>query len=151
MLPSNWFENSTCKGCEYGERITGGVFCAMTQGLVPLGYQGCKAEHDYYEKLYKKENVMTLTELAKEIKKIIAFDYMTVHKNWCKNPVVCLWSGMPEYSSTQDVGGWESVIGKSHALCWFGVYSIIGGLNLSEYRDADGIIDYSKCIVEAER
>ena len=150
MLPSNWFENAACNGCEYGERITGGVYCVMTQGLVPLGYQGCKAEHEHYEELYRKENGMTLTELAHEIKKIIAFDYMTVHKNWYKEPVVFLWGGMPEYSPTQDVGGWQSVTGKSHALCWFGVYSIIGGLNLSEYKDANGDIDYSKCIVEVE-
>ena len=91
---------------------------------------------------------MTLNELAKELKKIIAFDCITVHKNWCQEPAIFLWGGMPEYSPAQDVGGWQRVIGKSNALCWFGAYSIIGGLNLSEYTDADGNIDYSKCIVE---
>ena len=150
MLPSNCFENAACNGCEYGEHVTGGVYCVMMQGLVPLGYQGCKAEHDHYEELYKKENGMTLAELAHAIKKIIAFDYMTVHKNWCKEPVVFLWSGKPKYRKPNDVGGWQRDSGKSHEVCWFGVYSIIGGLNLSEYKDADGQIDYSKCIVEVE-
>ena len=55
MLPSNWFENSACKGCSYGERITGGVFCYELQGLVPCGYQGCRAQNDYYDEMYKKE------------------------------------------------------------------------------------------------
>ena len=91
-----------------------------------------------------------LNELAYDLKKIIAFDCITVHKNWCQEPMVFLWGGKPEYSPAQDVGGWQRVIGKSHALCWLGVYSIIGGLNLSEYKDADGDIDYSKCIVEVE-
>lgn len=93
---------------------------------------------------------MTLSELAYDLKKIIAFDYITVHKNWCQEPEIFLWDGKPEYSPTQDVGGWQRVIGKSKALCWFGVYSIIGGLNLSEYKNEDGNIDYSKCIVEVE-
>ena len=93
---------------------------------------------------------MTLNELAYDLKRIIAFDCITVHKNWCQEPMVFLWGGKPKYSPAQDVGGWQSVIGKSHAICWLGVYSIIGGLNLSEYRDADGIIDYSKCIEEVE-
>ena len=93
---------------------------------------------------------MTLNELAKELKKIIAFDCITVHKNWCQEPAIFLWGGMPEYSPAQDVGGWQRVIGKSNALCWFGAYSIIGGLDLSEYKNADGNIDYSKCIVEVE-
>ena len=93
---------------------------------------------------------MTLKELAQEIKKIIAFDCITVHKNWCQEPAIFLWSGKPEYRPTQDVGGWQSVIGKSHALCWFGVYSIIGGIQLLEYADEQGSIDYSKCIVEVE-
>lgn len=55
MLPSNWFDNSFCKECCYGERVSSGIFCNMIQGLVPVGYSGCKAEDEFYEDLYKKE------------------------------------------------------------------------------------------------
>ena len=75
---------------------------------------------------------MTLNELGRKLKKIIAFDCITVHKNWCQEPMVFLWGGKPKYSPAQDVGGWQCVIGKSHALCSIGFYSILGGLNLSE-------------------
>ena len=149
-LLSNWFDSSPCKGCEYGERVTSGVYCAMTQGLVPTGYPGCKVEHDYYEEVCRKEVGITLKELAQELRKIIAFDCITVHKNWCKSPLVLLWRGKPEYRSAQDIGGWVSDVDKSRPLGSLGVYSIIGGLSLSEYADENGEIDYSKCIVEVE-
>ena len=55
MFPSNWYDNSVCKNCPYGERITVGVFCNELQGLVPVGYSGCKAQDEFYEDLYKKE------------------------------------------------------------------------------------------------
>ena len=93
---------------------------------------------------------MTLTELAQELKKTIAFDYMTMHKNWCKNPIILLYVGKPRYSRRGDFGGWCPVLGKSHTICSINVYSVIGGIQLLEYADADGNIDYSKCIVWVE-
>ena len=73
MLPSNWYDNSVCKGCEYGERITAGVFCNEIQGLVPVGNQGCKAQDDYYDEMRKKECGITLTDLAIELRKTLCF------------------------------------------------------------------------------
>lgn len=93
---------------------------------------------------------MTLKELAQELKKTIAFDYMTMHKNWCENPIILLYGGKPRYSRGGDIGGWCTVAGKSRVICSINAYSVIGGIQLSEYADDQGNIDYSKCIVEVE-
>ena len=88
---------------------------------------------------------LTLTELAKKLREIFKFGYLTVHKNWCQRPFVCMWCGMPRYTNSQDIGGW----GGTYCVGSIGLdYAI--DLDLSEYEDADGNIDYSKCIVEVE-
>ena len=156
MLPSNWFENSACKGCEYGERITGGVFCIMTQGLVPCGYQGCKAQNDFYDEMYKKEKGMTLTELARELRKIFDFKYLTCDMY----EKIRMWRVRPEFrnqTSIFDCGSWRIPRKQSHASReaalaekhGFG-RSLVSPLDLSEYADEKGNIDYSKCIVEVK-
>ena len=93
---------------------------------------------------------MTLKELAQEIKKIIAFDYMTMHKNWGNTPTILLYVGKPRYSRGGDIGRWCPVLGKSCVICSINVYRVIGGIQLLEYADEQGSIDYSKCIVEVE-
>ena len=144
MLPSNWFENSPCKGCECGERVTGGVFCVMTQDLVSVGYQGCKAQDDFYEEQYKRENGITLTELAKELRKLFRFKYLTVSEDW-PLPTIIMWGGKVEY----DGRGWNMIAPKSYYGS-FNVSALCSNLDLSEYTDENGNIDYSKCIVEVE-
>ena len=158
MLPSNWFENSSCKGCPYGERITGGVFCNELQGLVPVGYVGCKAEHAFYEEAYKKENGMTLTELAHELRKIFRFKYLAYGEEfrWGQVHYQLLIGDEPFHLEVRDEGG-EGCPCIIHE--WFGdglgylfdaTEYLVPNLDLSEYADEHGEIDYSKCIVEVE-
>ena len=90
---------------------------------------------------------MTLTELARELKKLIDFDYMTLHKNWCQKPVICLWKGKPRYMHGNDNGGWQRILGISDLVGFLDAKSFIG-LDVSEYKTEDGIIDFSRCIVE---
>lgn len=150
MLPSNWFENSACNGCEYGERVTSGVFCVMTQGLVPIGYQGCKAQNDYYEEQYKRENGITLAELAKELRKIFRFKYLVAYAypGW-ETPYIELHGLKPRFAKNGGLNQWffmDTTGGEVN----FNSNRLACTLDLSEYADADGNIDYSKCIVEVE-
>lgn len=145
-LPSNWYDNSSCKGCVYGEHVTSGVFCNEIQGLVPVGYQGCKAEHDYYDEMYKRENGMTLTELAKKLRKIFRFKYLTVEIA-IYNPYFCLWTERP-YWNGKYWGAKED--GQKHLVTDFLDFEIVESIDLSEYKEENGEIDYSRCIVEVE-
>lgn len=145
MLPSNWYGNSVCNGCEYGERVTGGVFCIMTQGLVPTGYQGCKAQNDYYNEMYKKGKGMTLTELARELRKLLNFGYVTLEGSLGDYYQLSLWQKKPKFID------WCKSWSASYGGCvygWLTTNCLSTELDLSEYVDADGNIDYSKCIVE---
>lgn len=146
MRPSNWYDNSSCQGCEYGERITAGVFCNEIQGLVPVGYQGCKAQDDYYGRMYKEENGMTLTELAQELRKIFRFRYLTAEIA-IYNTYFCMWDQKPRWNGKY-WGAEED--GKKHIVTDFLACDIAEEIDLSEYKDADGNINYSKCIVEVE-
>ena len=157
MLPSNWYDNSVCKECEYGERVAIGVICAMTQGLVPVGYQGCKAQNDYFEDLRKDEQGMTLTELAKELRKTFKFRYLAYGEMfyWGRSHNVLWISGKPLTLVVRDEGGegvpcyiyeWEG----EDIIETFSKDDLVYPLDLSEYADEDGEIDYSKCIVEVE-
>lgn len=147
MLPSNWFENSACKGCSYGERITGGVFCYELQGLVPCGYQGCKAQNDYCDEMYKKEKGITLAELACELRKIFIFKYLTVEfSNY--NGYFVTWDEKPNWDGRYWCDEDGAVL--SNAVFSFAGVDIVWEIDLSEYKDKAGEIDYSRCIVEVE-
>ena len=157
MFPSNWYDNSVCKNCLYGEPITVGVFCNELQGLVPVGYVGCKAEHAFYEEAYKKENGMTLTELAGELRKIFKFKYLAYGEIFCFGgcyPVLTI-SNLPLNLRVKDEGGegapcyiheWEAE--DAVQVCF--VEDLAITLDLSEYTNETGEIDYSKCIVEVK-
>lgn len=146
MLPSNWYENSVCNGCEYGERITAGVFCSELQELVPVGYVGCKAERDYYEEIDKMENGITLTELAHELRKIFKFKYLVAYGSELYGYRVRAYLLKPKYIP---IGGfWFNATRGNDALLDISFSDLMCELDLSEYKDTDGNIDYSKCIVE---
>lgn len=89
---------------------------------------------------------MTLSELAHELKTLIDFDYMTLHKNWCQKPVIFLWKGKPRYMHGSDNGGWQRSLGISYLVGFLDAKSFIG-LDVSEYKTEDGIVDFSRCIV----
>lgn len=84
---------------------------------------------------------MTLKELTRELRKIFKFKYLTVSNTngWCIN----VWKYYkPEWNDSD--GEW---IGCYLA---FDIYpdELICELDFSEYVDADGDVDFSKCIVE---
>ena len=86
---------------------------------------------------------LTLKELARELRKIFMFKYLTVSNTYgyCIN----VWKYFkPEWNESD--GEW---IGCYMA---FDVYpdGLRCKLDFSEYVDADGDVDFSKCIVEVE-
>lgn len=89
-----------------------------------------------------KSDKMTLTELAQELRKIFKFRYLTVSEDW-PLPTIIMWGGKVEY----DGRGWNMIEPKSYYGS-FNVSSLCTKLDLSEYADENGVIDYSRCIVE---
>lgn len=89
---------------------------------------------------------MTLTELAHELRKFFRFKYLTAEIA-VYNHYFCLWTGKPFWNGKY-WGVKEN--GKKHIVTDFLDFETIKSIDLSEYEDADGIIDYSKCIVEVE-
>ena len=87
---------------------------------------------------------MTLKELAHGLRKIFRFKYLTASEDW-PLPTIILWGGKVEY----DGRGWNMIAPKSYYGS-FNVSALCTKLDLSEYRDENGTIDYSKCIVEVE-
>ena len=84
---------------------------------------------------------LTLTELAHELRKIFRFKYLTVSdtNGLCIN----VWK---YFKPECEDGKW---IGRCLA---FDIYpeELVCGLGFSGYTDADGDVDFSKCIVEVE-
>lgn len=92
---------------------------------------------------------MTLTELAKELRKSLRFKWLTLdHTGY-----VTLWKSRPRYADYPEGTGkiWyrgDSYIGGMCAHIF--PNAINTALALEEYADKNGKIDYSKCIVEVE-
>ena len=87
---------------------------------------------------------LTLTELARKLRKIFRFKYLTC--DGCDDQRdFCIWLDKPEY--TRD--GWTRY-SPSEVVSLFESYLLAIQIDLSEYSDENGNIDYSKCIVEVE-
>ena len=102
---------------------------------------------------------MTLKELAHELRKIFEFDILT-YSSWEDGDCyvteqldeIVLWfrrvpDALPEYDETAG-----KFYGDDEVCALLKISSMSAmvseSLDLSEYKDADGNIDYSKCIVE---
>ena len=87
---------------------------------------------------------MTLRELARELRKLFRFKWLTITDDY-PTPTLMLWTDKPGY----DGHGWNifNVALKPYRGS-VTTYALNTDLDLSEYRDADGNIDYSRCIVE---
>ena len=115
----------------------------------PNDYTSGRAEAlgDALEILEKVEPVgnpdtLTLKELARELRKIFEFRYLTAES--VEGKIVALWDGKPFFTGYE----WHFT---DKAQCIIDIrFHHIPVLDLSEYKDADGNIDYSKCIVEVE-
>lgn len=92
---------------------------------------------------------MTLSEFAYELRKIFKFKYLTVSPDVCGCPmkIYCWASIRPAYNKKGRM--WLiSHEGSCTIVSHFEEWNLENSLDLSEYADKDGKIDYSKCIVE---
>lgn len=88
---------------------------------------------------------MTLEELARELRQISDFDYLTCEKEtYCMYAKVTLHWDKPEWRAPFWFAGNENQETAGELM----INPLL--LDLSKYKDADGNIDYSKCIVEVE-
>ena len=99
--------------------------------------------------------VLTLTELARELRKIFKFRYLTldaVDDGDCAYPdVITLWVDEPYYESSDKQFELQwNYDKKSGAIIMIPISSLQIDIDLSEYADENGNIDYSKCIVDVE-
>ena len=149
MTLTEWLDFSPCKECKYRETFTGGVFCVMTKEFVPIGYHGCKAQHDFDEEKYKEKKGITLIELAHELRKLFNFRWLTLDENNGIDLWMCLADNDPPKFSG-DYFLWCSESPKTWAICTidFDEKFFAINLNFPEYKNENGKIDYSKCIVE---
>ena len=97
------------------------------------------------------KDTMTLKELAHEMRKLFEFKYLTVSPDFCGCPIeiYCWTSIRPTYNAKGRMWiisqeGSQTIAGS------FEAWHLEKNLNLSEYADENGEIDYSKCIVEVE-
>lgn len=87
---------------------------------------------------------LTLKELAHEMRKIFRFKYLVACKHGTEI-FVTMYQSKPEFVPI--FKGWDR--GRPAAPCPIAVSEDLRiDLDLSEYKDENGNIDYSKCIVE---
>lgn len=91
-----------------------------------------------------QKDKMTLTELAYVLRKFFRFNYLTYHGNVYDECDICLWEVKPTYCDIS----WRISPDESCMVIYPEFLTM--NLDLSEYKDEDGNIDYSKCIVEVE-
>ena len=92
---------------------------------------------------------LTLTELACELRKVFKFRYLTVSPDFCGCPIeiYCWMSIHPTYNAKGRM--WIiSQEGSQTIVSSLEAWHLEKNLNLSEYADENGVIDYSRCIVE---
>ena len=89
---------------------------------------------------------MTLTELARKLREVFRFKYLTVSRSGVELFIV-MYKSKPEFNTIWK--GWDT--GAPVAPCPIAASKDLRcDLDLSEYKDENGEIDYSKCIVEVE-
>ena len=86
---------------------------------------------------------LTLRELARELRQKCNFKYMTAESGIGDCSTAHLWSDKPYYDVAKT---WVCTKGRMYGWLASDVFSFT--LDLSEYADENGNIDYSKCIVE---
>ena len=91
---------------------------------------------------------MTLTELAHELMKLLGFRYLVAYGSELYGYRVRAYLLKPKYILTG--GYWFNDTRGNDALLDISFSDLMCELDLSEYKNSDGNIDYSKCIVEVE-
>lgn len=89
---------------------------------------------------------MTLTKLTNELRKLVSIRYVTIGKSDCGDLCICGFRNKPLYL--------DRFLGDNTNF-WFGdalfninIDILKCDLDLSEYTNEKGNVDYSKCIVE---
>lgn len=91
-----------------------------------------------------RPEVLTLKELAHELRKIFKFGCLTAERP-IHNLYFALWNQKPVWNGES----WRPADNSDrHIVADFFEFEIVGNLDLSEYTDKHGEIDYSRCIVE---
>ena len=117
-----------------------GYYDGLTAALMMLSKD---EPADTDKPIWEAKDKMTLTELARELRKIFKFRYLTVDDSRC----IYAWRGKkPRYLEEEKY--WTGNSSEISIVLETWAHEV--DLDLSEYRDADGNIDYSKCIVEVE-
>ena len=91
---------------------------------------------------------LTLTELADELMKLLGFRYLVAYGSELYGYRVRAYLLKPKYILAG--GYWFNDTRGNDALLDISFSDLRVNLDLSEYKDSDGNIDYSKCIVEVE-
>ena len=92
---------------------------------------------------------MTLNELARKLRKIFKFKYLTAQNTGVTRDCLRLYIWETEQRPIYANGNWWCrEINRVQGIRF--TNEIKKSLDLSEYEDADGNIDYSKCIVEVK-
>lgn len=92
---------------------------------------------------------MTLTELACELRKILWFRWLALDYTG----YISLWNSRPKYAANWQGSNktWQRGKGMLSGMSGYIFPNAVGvALNLEEYTDESGEIDYSRCIVEVE-
>lgn len=119
---------------------TGSMLC---QGFA-LGADDALETLDKVESSGNPEQ-LTLKELANELREIFKFRYLTAHRSGTEL-FLRMYVKKPSYSETYSIWGIKGAVFFPIAVS----EDLRVDIDLSEYKDADGNIDYSKCIVEVE-
>lgn len=93
---------------------------------------------------------MTLTEFAHEIGKLLNAKYVTYEEGTFEDSVN-LWEEKPVYQiydSVNGYGSWQPATPFMSSPCVIYQRMVKTDLDLSEYENENGKVDYSKCIVE---
>ena len=119
----------------YEDEFMRGEAAAYKNALAILN--GIDTDHE----LSRNPEQLTLKELARELRRLFRFKYLTVDPYADE---ITFWMDKPEWVCDS----WWA--GDSSYLFDFYANRLNAYLDLSEYKDADGNIDYSKCLVEVE-
>lgn len=89
---------------------------------------------------------MTLTELASKFRELYKFDYIVVESSHFNTLRLRLW--ISERKPIFTKYGWDYNDNEDFDFVEVSTEHLIDELDLSEYADDNGNIDYSKCIVK---
>ena len=118
-----------------------GYYDGLTAALMMLS-EDKPADTD--KPIWEAKDKITLEELAHELRKIFKFGCLTA-EHPIHNLYFALWNQKPVWNGES----WRPADNSDrHIVADFFEFEIVGNLDLSEYTDKHGEIDYSRCIVE---